>query len=159
MAVWSVRKLRIFTVCLVVDKNNTARKLRKTELYLGSIRFILYLCSSFCGSTFCIFSLGENMILITEPPHDKTNNVVVCPAKTQVSLGICPVWSESSLSAWRKLGSLATHWVHSKDSDQTGQMPRLIWVFAWHTVILFVLSWGGWYVLLQKRTTDKACVN
>ena len=41
-----------------------------------------------------------------------------------------PVWSESSLSAWRKLGSLATHWAHSKDSDQTGQMPRLIWVFA-----------------------------
>ena len=30
-------------------------------------------------------------------------------AKTQISLGICPVWSESSLSTWRKLGSLATH--------------------------------------------------
>ena len=26
-----------------------------------------------------------------------------------------PVWSESSLSAWRKLGSLTTHWAHSKD--------------------------------------------
>ena len=37
---------------------------------------------------------------------------------------------ESSLSAWRMLGSLATHWVHSEDSDQTGQTPRLIWVFA-----------------------------
>ena len=54
----------------------------------------------------------------------------VCPAKTQISMGICPVWSESSLSAWRKLGSLAFHWAHSKDSDQTGQMPRLICVFA-----------------------------
>ena len=51
-------------------------------------------------------------------------------AKTQISLGIRPVWSESSLSAWRKLGSLATHQAHSKDSDQTGWMPRLIWVFA-----------------------------
>ena len=29
------------------------------------------------------------------------------PAKTQISLGICPVWSESSLSAWRKLGPLS----------------------------------------------------
>ena len=38
-----------------------------------------------------------------EPPHDKTNNVVLRPAKTQISLGIRPVWSESSLSAWRKL--------------------------------------------------------
>ena len=38
----------------------------------------------------------------------------VHPAKTQISLGICPVWSESLLSAWRKLGSLATHWAHSR---------------------------------------------
>ena len=56
--------------------------------------------------------------------------MTVLPAKTQISLGIRPVWSESSLSAWRKLGSVATHWAHSKDSDQTGRMPRLIWVFA-----------------------------
>ena len=54
----------------------------------------------------------------------------VYTAKTQISLGIHPVWSESSLSAWRKLGSLATHWAHSEDSDQTGRMPKLIWVFA-----------------------------
>ena len=46
------------------------------------------------------------------------------PAKTQISLDIHPVWSESSLSAWRKLGSLATYWVHSKDSDQTGWIPK-----------------------------------
>ena len=64
----------------------------------------------------------------------------VRPAKTLISLGICPVWSESSLSTWRKLGSLATHWAHSEDSDQTGRMPRLIWVFAGHRLILLVLS-------------------
>ena len=29
-----------------------------------------------------------------------------------------------------QLRSLATHWVHSENSDQTGQMPRLIWIFA-----------------------------
>ena len=57
---------------------------------------------------------------ILEPRHDKTNNVVVRPVKTQISLGIRPVWSESSLSAWRNLGSLATHWAHIEDSDQTG---------------------------------------
>ena len=39
----------------------------------------------------------------------------VRPAKTQISLGIRQVWSESLLSAWRKLGSLATHWAHSED--------------------------------------------
>ena len=67
----------------------------------------------------------------------------VRPAKTQISLGIHPVWSESSLSAWRKLGSLATHWAHSEDSDQTGWMPRLIWVFAGCTLIMLVLSCRG----------------
>ena len=44
-----------------------------------------------------------------EPRYDKTNKMSVRPAKTQISLGIRPVWAESSLSAWRKLGSLATH--------------------------------------------------
>ena len=67
----------------------------------------------------------------------------VRPAKTQISLGIRLVWSESSLSAWRRLWSLATNWTHSEDSDQTGWMPRLIWVFAGGTVILLVLSWGA----------------
>ena len=66
--------------------------------------------------------------------------MTVRPTKTQISLGIRPVWSESSLSAWRKLGSLATHWAHNEDSDQTGRMPWLIWVFAGHTLILLVLS-------------------
>ena len=37
------------------------------------------------------------------------------PAKTGISLGICPVSSESLLSPWRQLGSLATHWVDSED--------------------------------------------
>ena len=71
----------------------------------------------------------------------------VRPAKTQISLGICPVWSESSLSAWRNLGPLATYWAHSEDSDQTGRMPRLIWVFAGRTVILLVLSWCSSFVV------------
>ena len=30
-----------------------------------------------------------------EPRHDKTNKMSVHPAKTQISLGICPVWSAS----------------------------------------------------------------
>ena len=49
-------------------------------------------------------------------------------AKTQISLGIRLVRSESSLSAWIKLGCWATHWAHSEDSGQAGRIPRLIWV-------------------------------
>ena len=33
-----------------------------------------------------------------EPPHDKTNKMAVRLAKSQISLGIRPVWSKSSLS-------------------------------------------------------------
>ena len=77
-----------------------------------------------------------------EPRHDKTIKMSVRPAKTQISLGIRPVWSVSSLSAWRKLGFLATRWVHSKDSDQTGWMPRLVW-----------LCWG----LTSQSTIFQSC--
>ena len=67
----------------------------------------------------------------------------VRPAMTQIRLGIRPVWSESSLSAWRKLGSLANHLAHSEDSDQIGRMPMLICVFAGRTChfVGFVMRW------------------
>ena len=58
-----------------------------------------------------------------EPPHDKTNYMAVRLAKTQISLGIRPVWSESSLSAWRKVGTLATHWTHSEGSEMSEIEP------------------------------------
>ena len=37
---------------------------------------------------------------------------------------------QSSLSTWRNSQSSTIHKKHSKGYDQTGQMPRLIWVFA-----------------------------
>ena len=58
-----------------------------------------------------------------KPPHDKTNKMTVYPAKTQISLGIRPVGSESLLSAWRKLGSLATHWAQAKTLIRLGGCP------------------------------------
>ena len=57
----------------------------------------------------------------------------------------CASSEDSSLSAWRNLGSLATHWAHSEDSDQTGRVPRLIWDFAGRTLIVLVLSCRGSY--------------
>ena len=85
-----------------------------------------------------------------EPRHDKTNKMTVRSAKTQISLAILSVWSESSL---------CTQWVAkdpkflqagSEDFDQTGRMPRLIWVFAGRTVTLLVSSRGGSIFLLIK---------
>ena len=75
----------------------------------------------------------------------------MCPQQ-RLRSGFRPVWSESLLSAWRNVGSLFTHWVHSEDSDQTGWLPRLIWVFAGGTVILLVLPWGGSIELGHSKT-------
>ena len=53
------------------------------------------------------------------------------PEKIQTSLRICAVWSESSLSAWPFLVSLAIHSVPSEDSNQTARMRSLIRFLAW----------------------------
>ena len=69
--------------------------------------------------------------------------VTVRPAKTQISLGIHPVWLATSLCAyWVAKDPRFLH-ADSEDSDQTGRMPRLIWVFARRTLILLVLSCRG----------------
>ena len=51
------------------------------------------------------------------------------PAKTdqtrRIRLGIRPVWP-----GLRCPHEASLHWMHSEDSDQTGRMPMLIWVFA-----------------------------
>ena len=83
------------------------------------------------------FNEQKMSCLMTKPTKWHVQTV-----KIQISLGFCPVWSESSLSTWRNLGSLATHWMHSKDSDQTGRMPRLIWIFAGCSHFVdFVMRW------------------
>ena len=77
------------------------------------------------------------------PRHDKTNIMSVRPAKTQISLGIRPVWSESSQCAQWVAKDPSFLRAGSEDSDQTGRLPRLIWVFAGCTFILLVLSCRG----------------
>ena len=64
-----------------------------------------------------------NWILSFEPPHDKTNKINVRPEKTQISLGISPVWSAS------------------EDSDQPGHPPSLIRVFTVRMKKPWVLSY------------------
>ena len=70
------------------------------------------------------------------------------------------VWAD----VWRKLGSLASHWAHSEDSDQSGRMHeeslghaaliRLGGCPGWSEssldayAILLVLSWGGSFFFL-----------
>ena len=55
------------------------------------------------------------------------------PAKTQISRDIRPVKPESLL--WAQWVAKDPRFLHadSEDSDQTGRMPRLIWVFSGRT--------------------------
>ena len=68
----------------------------------------------------------------------------VHPAKTRISLCICPVW-QSLLSAWRKVGSLATHKAHSEDSIRLGGCPGWSESSLGARVILLVLLYCGSY--------------
>ena len=73
------------------------------------------------------------------------------PVKTQISLRIHPVRSETSLSAWRNIGSLATHWGHCKDcSDWVDAQADLN--LCWAHIILLAVSWGGSFVFLEWPT-------
>ena len=112
----------------------------KTQISQGIICYSLkstYTCQNeLIGQVEKVGNMNGFHSRMPEIRHDKTNKMAVRPAKTQISQGIRPVWLESSLSAWRKLGFLATHWVHREDAGQSGRMPRLIWVFAGRTVIL-----------------------
>ena len=65
------------------------------------------------------------------------------PAKTQINLGIRRLRSKSSLCAqWVAKDPSFLHG-DSEGSDQTGRMPRLIWVFAGRTFhfVGFVMRW------------------
>ena len=74
----------------------------------------------------------------------------VCPAKTWISLGIRPVWSESSLCAqWVAKDPSFLH-VDSEVSDQIGRIPRLIWVFTGRTLILLVLTCHGSFTVVNQ---------
>ena len=90
-----------------------------------------------------IFRLNIQTAKQIEPRHVKSRKMSVNPARTQISLGIRPVWSEPSLCAQCVAKNPSFLHADSEDSDQTGRMPRLIWVFARRTLILLVLSCRG----------------
>ena len=109
--------------------------------------------------TYCTYEQWNKLVLLIkvsgwsvsifawfEPRHEKTNKWTMGPAKTQISLGVRPVWSESLLCAqWVVKDPNFLH-VDSEVSDQTRRMPRLIWGFAGRILILLVLSWDGSFI-------------
>ena len=71
--------------------------------YLIPILYVISMKNLSLGEI-CLIASWYNLVLFLciitarnfgthEPQHDKTNNMSVHPAKTQISLGIRPVWS------------------------------------------------------------------
>ena len=125
-----------FTIKLCIQKNSdrTANSVDPDQtvaletVWPGSALFAKTCLSENLGSL-------QNMIwricIPNEPPHDKINKMTVRSTKTQISLDICPVWSESLLCT--HLIAKDPRFLHadSEDSDQTGWMPRLILSLRW----------------------------
>ena len=108
---------------------------------------------------YSIFEPTQNELIDPKRPENMSLRMTkptkwhVRRAKTQISLGFRPVWSVFAVrmkKAWVLSNPLS-----AQRSLQTGQMPRLIRVFAGRTVILLVLSWGGSYNVHY----DEVCVD
>ena len=72
-------------------------------------------------------------------------------------MGGCPVWSEFSMCTLRVAKDLIYLQADSEDSNQTGWMPRLIWVFAGrtnHFVSYFTMRLIWPFVLASSSVFD-----
>ena len=122
-------------------------KTNKVTVRPAKTQISLIICPAWSESLLCAQWVdSEKTWMPYGPQLDKTNKVTVRPAKTQISLVICPAWSESSLCAqWVAKDPPFLH-VDSEDSDQIGQMPSLIWVFAGRTChfVGFVMRRLNW---------------
>ena len=92
----------VCTVCPDVS----VRKLRIITVVYRLIEILQY-----HNHVLVVNRFDRNIMLFSqnEPPHDKTKKMTCAPSKDSDQPVQWPVWSESSLSAWRMLGSLATH--------------------------------------------------
>ena len=77
----------------------------------------------------------------------KPNKSHMRPAKTNEHSP--SLITETLLSAWRNLGSLAIHWGDSEDSDLTGQMPSVIWFFDGHTGYFVLFCHVAAYIMTK----------
>ena len=80
-----------------------------------------------------------------EPPHDKTNRMTVRPAKTQISLGICPVWSVFTV-CMKKASVLSYPLSAQQRLIRLGRCPGWSESSLGTHAILLVLSCRGSYV-------------
>ena len=99
--------------------------------YAHELQGIMILCTWFCGLRALWRSLTSLQYLSYKVR--KHSFWHVRSKRTHISRRTNAVRSETSLSAWRNLASLAIQNAPSEDSDQTARMRRLIWIFTKRT--------------------------
>ena len=93
--------------------------------------------------------IRRKLLWLYGPRHEKTCLYCMCTSKMQISMHICPVWSETLLSAWSYLRSLASHWAHSEDWSDCADVQADL-SHCWVHVILLVLSCCGYMSLVRQ---------
>ena len=110
-------------------------------------------------SLFSTWSTLASLAILNAPSEDSDQTVQMCrlmsqsktkptirlvwPAKTQISLLICPVWSESLLITYAFYSLQSIQRGIKENPCHTGWMCRLICVFAGHIglIVGFVVHW------------------
>ena len=131
----------------------------KTQIRLGG-------CPGLLGTNVYLLVLSRpssNSLIIQNLSHSMTKPTKwpVRSAKTRISRSICPLWSESSLcTQWVAWDSRYLH-ADNEDSEQTGWMLRLIWVFAGCTrhFVEFVVLWLIWKQICRNYLQDTELSN
>ena len=135
-----------FPVCLVVSPTISFWPKSEAQLLWEFARF-RHLRKITCWPTepvqIQVYSIIANIIYwytfmhILYTGRDVKNRTFwhVRPTKTQISLRIRAVWSDSLLSALRNFVSLAIQNAPNEDSDQPARMRRLIWIFLGRTCL------------------------
>ena len=140
----------IFTILYIsCYQRNYGLMVLKSNSFVHMLCWWIFICIIY------FFYPAKSWLIIMS--RDMTKSV--CAQRRLRSAWASALSDQSSLSAWRNFGSLATHWAHSEDSDQTGGMLRLIWVFAGCTLILLVLSCRGSNVLIKFKMVVKCLLS
>ena len=128
---WTNYHYYIFNTCWEIDENAEKVNVRLTLLITDTDRNGY---ASTNGNTYSGLVLRHRGYSISSSLHMQRHaKNGLCPQGRLRSVWASAQSDQSSLCAWRSLGSLDILRVPSKGSRQTVQMPRLIWVFAGRT--------------------------
>ena len=91
-------------------------------------------------------------ILVFEPVHEISNNVVCATSKPQISLHIRAVWSEPLLVAWVFIDCWATDWTPFGVSNLKRRLQRIVRVNTCQNVKLLEISCRSSFFLKNNRS-------